>query len=534
MHLYITNMQKKVSYQVGTPFEDETETTITGRGLMPWEQKVRDERTGKRKFHGAFTGGFSAGYKNTCGSEIGFTPSQFKSSRSSRAVVKQQITDFMDEEDLGEIHLGSNLVTKDDYQSFNLDSNLAASAEESIGAKLYHQMKGGREEPVKKRIYGPTMPPIAPEMVEGINVEPKVNLYGLGYRSDLQPESELPIKQIPQAKASKSKPAEKVRSMFKMSSEVYDEDYNFSKELDSGSDMEVETSEQPKRETRLGVNDIPGFTLALTESCIKRYKAPRVPRNYNPRHFLMQLKAYTTHTPKKLTSDQRGKIIEDKKPQALCANFISDSDIEKLKNVKSFVKGTQMAGYLKEDQEGLPFGDDTAKQERYYRFICSHEGIEVGGVLPTQMMTASQLRQEREEFLIIYNQRKESRSSTDSIMRRIEEKKREISRWAERTTEAWKPERLLCQRFNVPEPVVTVIESKPVSNFDEKFAPTVRTSEKKIMTEDTRPLIFQEEGGYSDLFRSIFEASDQDDRSEEEAENEMVIEDLKIGEKRYR
>jgi hypothetical protein len=62
----------------------------------------------------------------------------------------------------------------------------------------------------------------------------------------------------------------------------------------------------------------------------------------------------------------------------------------------------------------------------------------------------------------------------------------------------------------------------------------VRTSEKKIMTEDTRPLIFQEEGGYSDLFRSIFEASDQDDRSEEEAENEMVIEDLKIGEKRYR
>jgi hypothetical protein len=150
------------------------------------------------------------------------------------------------------------------------------------------------------------------------------------------------------------------------------------------------------------------------------------------------------------------------------------------------------------------------------------------------MMTASQLRQEREEFLIIYNQRKESRSSTDSIMRRIEEKKREISRWAERTTEAWKPERLLCQRFNVPEPVVTVIESKPVSNFDEKFAPTVRTSEKKIMTEDTRPLIFQEEGGYSDLFRSIFEASDQDDRSEEEAENEMVIEDLKIGEKRYR
>lgn len=38
------------------------------------------------RFHGAFTGGFSAGYFNTVGSEnnAGFQPSTFVSSRSSR------------------------------------------------------------------------------------------------------------------------------------------------------------------------------------------------------------------------------------------------------------------------------------------------------------------------------------------------------------------------------------------------------------------------------------------------------------------
>ena len=40
------------------------------------------------RFHGAFTGGFSAGYFNTVGSEnnAGFQPSTFVSSRSNRSV----------------------------------------------------------------------------------------------------------------------------------------------------------------------------------------------------------------------------------------------------------------------------------------------------------------------------------------------------------------------------------------------------------------------------------------------------------------
>jgi hypothetical protein len=67
--------------------------------LPVWQQVVTDER-GIRRFHGAFTGGFSAGYGGTVGSKDGFTPTQFVSSRTKRAsIVESTVEDFMDDED---------------------------------------------------------------------------------------------------------------------------------------------------------------------------------------------------------------------------------------------------------------------------------------------------------------------------------------------------------------------------------------------------------------------------------------------------
>ena len=69
--------------------------------------------SGRRRFHGAFTGGFSAGYFNSVGSEQGWAPKTFKSSRADRAGrgagagaagrPVQSVEDFMDEEDRSEI-----------------------------------------------------------------------------------------------------------------------------------------------------------------------------------------------------------------------------------------------------------------------------------------------------------------------------------------------------------------------------------------------------------------------------------------------
>ncbi|KIJ55479.1 hypothetical protein M422DRAFT_240099 [Sphaerobolus stellatus SS14] len=96
---------------IGTPLPPLEKSKDTGEFVPIWKQEVRDEK-GRRRLHGAFTGGFSAGYFNTVGSKEGWTPSTFKSSRNDRAKNKQQAKpeDFMDEDDLAEIQESRKLV----------------------------------------------------------------------------------------------------------------------------------------------------------------------------------------------------------------------------------------------------------------------------------------------------------------------------------------------------------------------------------------------------------------------------------------
>ncbi|EJU03681.1 DUF1604-domain-containing protein [Dacryopinax primogenitus] len=118
-----------------------------------WKQDVRDEK-GRRRLHGAFTGGFSAGYFNTVGSKEGWTPSTFVSSRASRANAPrtQRPEDFMDEEDLEEMRADQQLVdtthtegmhfagegsVSDDKAIWNA---LVPSVQDSPGAKLLQKM----------------------------------------------------------------------------------------------------------------------------------------------------------------------------------------------------------------------------------------------------------------------------------------------------------------------------------------------------------------------------------------------------------
>lgn len=112
----------------GTPIEREEELTsrkkkavaeASGqlRTLVPWKQEVRDEE-GRRRFHGAFTGGFSAGYYNTVGSKEGWTPQAFTSSRKNRAEVKQQnILNFLDDDEKAELE-GRSLATSSQFDTF--------------------------------------------------------------------------------------------------------------------------------------------------------------------------------------------------------------------------------------------------------------------------------------------------------------------------------------------------------------------------------------------------------------------------------
>lgn len=79
--------------------------------------QIAVDSNGRRRFHGAFTGGFSAGFWNTVGSREGWTPSEFKSSRGEKAARRvQQASDFMDEEDVGEFGIAPQRIqTTDDF-----------------------------------------------------------------------------------------------------------------------------------------------------------------------------------------------------------------------------------------------------------------------------------------------------------------------------------------------------------------------------------------------------------------------------------
>ena len=55
---------------LGTPVDIPEDPEVSKKPIPLHEQVVTDDR-GRRRFHGAFTGGFSAGYFNTVGSKEG-------------------------------------------------------------------------------------------------------------------------------------------------------------------------------------------------------------------------------------------------------------------------------------------------------------------------------------------------------------------------------------------------------------------------------------------------------------------------------
>ena len=74
------------------------------------EQYVLDEQ-GRRRFHGAFTGGFSAGYYNTVDTPGGWTPKTFVSKRNERAdKFEQNPEDYMDKEDVDEFGIAPRMA----------------------------------------------------------------------------------------------------------------------------------------------------------------------------------------------------------------------------------------------------------------------------------------------------------------------------------------------------------------------------------------------------------------------------------------
>ncbi len=116
----------------GTPLPPlDPEVRDDGSYVPVWKQEVRDEH-GRKRLHGAFTGGWSAGYFNTVGSKEGWTPSTFVSSRSNRhkdegKTPQKRIEDFMDEEDLADAAEAEKLQTAQGF------AGLGSTEEDGVG-----------------------------------------------------------------------------------------------------------------------------------------------------------------------------------------------------------------------------------------------------------------------------------------------------------------------------------------------------------------------------------------------------------------
>ena len=117
---------------VGTLFEEEE---ISAKQNF-YTQKGKDSK-GHKRWTGAFTGGFVAGYHNTVGSKEGWKPSTFVSSKNNRGAVKEySVLDLMDEEDLQETELNKNLLQKRGFNTFGKLGDTQSVSQDSLDLRL--------------------------------------------------------------------------------------------------------------------------------------------------------------------------------------------------------------------------------------------------------------------------------------------------------------------------------------------------------------------------------------------------------------
>lgn len=156
------------------------------RARLNRQQTVTDAQ-GRQRFHGAFTGGFSAGYYNTVDSAEGFQPRQFVSHRETgraqdgKSKFAHRPEDYMDDEDLGEFGIAPKKIRiQEGYsdssataRSHNTQTQdnvqICLSSSDSIGEKLLKEICSRS---------GVSMP----NLTQSVIFESKSDYHGIGYK----------------------------------------------------------------------------------------------------------------------------------------------------------------------------------------------------------------------------------------------------------------------------------------------------------------------------------------------------------------
>ncbi|OQS00037.1 hypothetical protein THRCLA_06286 [Thraustotheca clavata] len=501
-----------------------------------------------KRFHGAFTGGFSAGYFNTVGSKEGWQPKTFQSSRIDGGIDNQQrIEDFMDAEDdplLGKrLELSSQYDPNSSQKDKSFQHELAQKntaipgfvpddfiqpSRNSIGTSLLSNMgwKPGQGvgPKIRKRKFSrfddapgdaddENVVYVAPKNNVNVNEfpAPKLDNYGVGYDPyvDAPEFAFLKRRQVAAKEAVGKRQIMTFADAMKPSSGRSNMGHGLSalEENDDYDIYAVDSKDNFDRELQQATT-----TKRLTAPVAKSTPKFQVCSDGRP-----VLKGFALST------------VKQKPPKVLLAAINVPPSYQPGANRPR--RSTAKALYEKH-QFTLPKRGVTSTLTAVQR------GVILGEAVPAKQPLESKFRAGMLAAMSSRFQSANSSSSTDDANLFVMDKKGDMRKPLERSTLSWKPDRLLCKRFHVQRPDEFVdgsnkstLVDESNARFDREIVSHLKEAEGfqevsiKAKTEEPLSELPPVVRPPEDLFKSIFandesteEESDSSSSSEEEEE----------------
>jgi hypothetical protein len=524
---------------IGTPFktdDEQLQRKVNRINKKPWEQEVRDEK-GRRRFHGAFTGGFSSGYFNTAGSKEGWKPSNYISSKhisNQISKTEQTVLDFMDEEDIQD-QVGSHTITsKDGYKDYFHNKEISKtksiiSGTEAIfseflpqynnvlGNKLmiiagYDQAKRRTKniDEFEKEAY------INSNKYYGGKLEFKDDYYGYGYLPGHYDVIEKKDKDlfVNSNRISMDRLDDDYDSGYYNSNNI--SEYNFEEMLEDYDDTKKRYKNDSSNILRQNVK-YSKSNHKLQTSHQLNFELPKLPKDYDPFKPLENNIAQNDKSSEKghykMNPERRSQILNydmsqgniylnskfskaEEKVKSKYDTKTPDNFYSSINNIKPPSSTDQIQNYFNFKID-IPFKDDFAKVSRFAKFIAEKEGLIIGESYygnTGNLTTASQIREERSLFEKLYEEEQKFKQAEEGLKTEIRKQNKLEIEMAEdaksinkenntvkREKIKWQPDKILCKRFKLKDPFENVVNTN-----DNKNLKNLNELQKEIFKEEAR------------------------------------------------